>query len=424
MLKRNSFPAFGAVFVLLAMLAFLPLPSASSFGFVRNNIIPEERAVPAETLLASVEAYAGLPVGEVKSFEALNSKYTTVFIPQKHKFPGSAAADPKNDSAEIAQNEIYQIMEYLNQEHGVDLVAVEGELFGEVTDEKMGPYEGQVAMKAELSKKMNELKIDLEKQDFDPSLENEILEAGARTIAVMDRELILAGAGQKIKADSDNIKLFGLENLETRERSAVVVRDYIYQKDQLAACSGHTENPLMRMMRENRLLDLKQAQGPGNALQILAKLKQQQNGTGELSNALDRLEQEAKLKNSHETARLAAEAKDILEKMRAGKSAKQANFSSGSKRSDNPYKGINDPEKMKQLISQSEQKINDLVIDQRNVETAENLARIMDEQNESMSIIQFGAGHEEGLIQEMNKHGISVIVVTPQEVKDSQQSQK
>jgi hypothetical protein len=47
------------------------------------------------------------------------------------------------------------------------------------------------------------------------------------------------------------------------------------------------------------------------------------------------------------------------------------------------------------------------------------MATLLKDQKEKIGILQFGAGHEEGLIDEFNKIGITVITVTPDRVNDN-----
>ncbi len=72
---------------------------------------------------------------------------------------------------------------------------------------------------------------------------------------------------------------------------------------------------------------------------------------------------------------------------------------------------------LKEKIKQNEKKIQEVIIDKRNKETAENFSQALKKYDQNAGILEFGAGHEAGLIKEFNKIGIDVIVVTTNEVE-------
>lgn len=80
-------------------------------------------------------------------------------------------------------------------------------------------------------------------------------------------------------------------------------------------------------------------------------------------------------------------------------------------RENNPYESINSVSQIDSLIQQSENQIQNVVVDERNKEAAKNFAKALQENKETTGIIQFGEGHEEGLVKELNNAGISVIVI-------------
>ncbi len=64
----------------------------------------------------------------------------------------------------------------------------------------------------------------------------------------------------------------------------------------------------------------------------------------------------------------------------------------------------------------SARQIQAVVVDQRNKETAENFAKGLTAEKTEVGILQFGAGHKKGLVAELQSQGLSVIVITPNEV--------
>jgi len=55
----------------------------------------------------------------------------------------------------------------------------------------------------------------------------------------------------------------------------------------------------------------------------------------------------------------------------------------------------------------------DVVVDQRNADTARNFVLMLEKTNSNVGMIQFGAQHRDGLIQELQNQGVSVIAITP-----------
>jgi pheromone shutdown protein TraB len=89
-----------------------------------------------------------------------------------------------------------------------------------------------------------------------------------------------------------------------------------------------------------------------------------------------------------------------------------------SSRANNPYRKISDKQVLQERLAEVERHLEEVVVDQRNQEVAVNAAQIMKDQDKSFAVVQFGAGHATGLVEELNKQGITVITVTPQEVAD------
>ena len=65
--------------------------------------------------------------------------------------------------------------------------------------------------------------------------------------------------------------------------------------------------------------------------------------------------------------------------------------------------------------------IEKVVIIKRNKEAAENFARALKQEGEIVGVLQFGAGHKDGLIKELNSQGLSVVVITPEEILNRSQ---
>ena len=200
-----------------------------------------------------------LPIKKIATHPAKNSWGTVFLFPQVHLYPDSNPKDPKNDTAELVQKETYQTLDYLLQSKNIKFIMVEGDLYGEVSTEK--------------------IKTIRDKIDNDFS----------------GRETILLGAPENLKAAGRNIVLYGSENSATREESKKILSNFI--------------------------------QSP----------------------------------NKHKHIR---------------------------------------------------KKLNEIVLNQRNKETAENFSKGLWETNNNVGVLQFGAAHTKGLIRELNKQGLTVIVIT------------
>ena len=96
----------------------------------------EQTSFPIEQQLLTV-ADLDLPIAESEILESgSESEGLVVFIPQTHLNPGTAYSDPKNNSAEIAQKEIYEIIDTLVEDKDVKMIMIEGEQFGQVDSKK------------------------------------------------------------------------------------------------------------------------------------------------------------------------------------------------------------------------------------------------------------------------------------------------
>lgn len=82
----------------------------------------------------------------------------------------------------------------------------------------------------------------------------------------------------------------------------------------------------------------------------------------------------------------------------------------------NPYARMTDIRKLSALLEESEEKVEMTIMEKRNRETAENFAKAIDQYDARIGVIQYGAAHEDGLVEELNNQGFSVIVITTPEI--------
>lgn len=347
-----------------------------------------------------------LPIAKTSMYEASNTQGTAILIPQYHRYPGSSSNDPTNDSAERTQEQIYQIIPKINKQYGTKLVMVEGEPYGEVSSQKINNLNAKIKERDELVSECEALKNHLNENGVTPR-EKKLSNKIDQTIAKIDRNIILEGAPFKLKAEGKNLTLFGSENKDTQDQSRTLVKKYIYLQDRDKEINAPPKRLSSRRDRSNQLFsdDMKS---------LLSKLLNSQNS---LTTELKRFKSVAESNNDSKTINLIKEIENSIRNFEdVGKNNSVTSYTSS--REDNPYENENNPRKIKKMLDETEQQINEVIIDKRNKETAENFSRMLTEENQTTGILQYGAGHESGLIKELNQKGISVLVITPQEVAE------
>ncbi|KKR22011.1 MAG: hypothetical protein UT48_C0001G0024 [Parcubacteria group bacterium GW2011_GWE2_39_37] len=409
-MSKKLLPYIGGLLI-VSILIILPFikqtPKKATFGQTvsADKIVKRYNLAPApayqdKTTLINSKTYKDLPVGEVKSYEAKNAWGTAIFIPQNHRYPGTNPADKINDSAEAAQNQIYDIISFLNEKYGIKFVMAEGDLYGKVPQDKINELSQRINDRNLFADQVSVLKTEMKNQNIDPTIIDDFSNSADLYIKSLDREIILQGAPYKMKSEGKNISLFGSEVRATQEESAVIVRNYIYQQDRQKALNGSQAKTIASNERSSL----------ADAYAMLLSKRGTKNNS--LESSFNRLEK-LTTGNSYLNGMIAETEKTYLSIKNVDK--KVAKVSSPA-RTENPYEGINDPKKIQTLVSESEEKIQKVVIDRRNVETAENFADLLKSNGTDIGILQYGAGHEEGLIKELNKQGINVIMVKADEV--------
>lgn len=357
-----------------------------------------------------INVYKGrdLPVAKVRTYPVSNSKGTVIYIPQYHKNPGSDSDDPKNDSAQVAQNEIYQIVKFLHNGLKVNLMMVEGELYGEVPVGKITGTAKKLEDRNVFVQNFQNLEKKFNKDIIDSSLQKDLCGKVYSEVGKVDRDIILQGAPIKLKIeDTDrNLVLYGTENENTLEQSRVLVRNYIYLQDRF--------DQLQRTSSADNF--------PGNSfnldddsLKTLMKLFQR----NPVLEEFETLKTEALLLGKKEIVSVISTNEDLFSKLIDDNTVLNQPVlpqDTGTGRLDNPYQDISDVNQVKKMLDIAENKINQIVVDQRNRETSENFIKSLKEVNNNIGILAFGAGHEDGLVKEFNKRGISVIIITSDEV--------
>lgn len=235
----------------------------------------EARTVTARELERKLKA--SLPVSEARFYPSTGDAGTVALILQSHQEPFSRVSDPKNDGAKIAQEDILLILNKLYSAYGMDLLMIEGELYGQVSPARMAWVKDKLSTYLFYKDKISEAQREY-----------------------MERELLLIGAGYLIKAKESNLALYGAEEKDTQDRSKHLVRQYLSAQNTRTAEFAEIKKAMQRVL-----------------------------------------------------------------------------------------------------------------IDQRDVETAYNMKRAMMTSKEKTGMLVFGAQHEEGLIRELKKQGLSVLVIAP-----------
>lgn len=419
--KTRKSLLFASFFVLgcvaVAVLAFAPFGNTqdnipSQLVLKRDVLIPQKNDVKkdiASLTAAAIDKLDGLPVESIERHEVENSWGTAVYLPQTHRNPGSSVADASNDSARVAQEELYQVAKDLHEEYGIEMIMAEGELYGPANQQGIDMLSKKIEARDKFADQAKVLGEIMEKEDVDPSYRQAFAAKTKSTIEALNREIVLQGAAYKLVAEGehDDIKLYGSENKDTLDQSADIVRNYIYEQDRLAQLNSGA-NSQGAMGSPNPMAAMMALLGKSNNPTL------NENDFNMLENYADQCESSDMNKSISDLRQAYVEIANLKQKEKAA-SQSQANSPTPS-RANNPYASINDPNRLKTEIAKTEQQIQNVVIDRRNKETAENFANALKSEGLATGMLQYGAGHEDGLVKELNNQGLNVIVVTTKEV--------
>lgn len=357
--------------------------------------------------IKDISSYNNVPIADIKSYPKKDSQGTVVLIPQSHKSPGSSNNDSVNDKPVKAQKQIYKILEHLNSSFGLNHILAEGKLENEGEKEKVSSMRKLKKLRDELVANMEDLKKNT--QQTNPEVINEL----NHFVKKIDRKLYLAGAPYLLKTKNSSIQVVGVEDKELRKQSKEIVRNYLYQQDRIKELEGSSTNNKLALMSKKKKI-----------IQLMELLKDNGNDSQEeIPLALTKIKQKAKSKDNREAQDAAEKTKRSYNKIKAFYNKKQQESRlknqkrQAPSREDNPYDNIDDLSKLNQIHQKTKDKINDVVKNGRNVAIAENSKEFLENTNETHGILVFGAQHERGLIKELNKQNLNVVVVTPEIMK-------
>lgn len=419
-------------FLLPALAVFLALPLVVSWSDTDNA---------QEPLLAGIEAgicKAQLPVGSVERHTVADARGVALLIPQIHRNPGSELGDPINARAVTTQTQMKDIIRHLTETQGMSLVMTEGDLYGEVSDEKLGGLKRKMKARDEFAEHVALLKSRPNSQSVNPSLERSFVDGAEKFLATVDDELILAGAAHILKAEGGSFALVGAENAGTREESTRIVRNYLYLKDRLSQVApvssrikglGASFSPALESLitekskkKDGKGSEVRQKGLNENLLRMAAGQKERSakaknsNIVPPLEFSLDALGKLAMLRGDAELKTWVDETHEAFSVLSQPTEEGREDKAPAPKRSENPYRTISDPRKLEDLLEESERQIQEVIIDQRNREAAANFADALGRGRVSAGVLVYGAGHTEGLVSELNKKGLSVLVISPAEL--------
>lgn len=368
-----------------------------------NNTVPTEIVGNISGLDPGefINTYTNPAIGKIEQFRVTSSTGTVILLPQRHQSPGSQAADKTNDVAEVTQNQIYQVISELYQKLNVTLVMAEGDLYGEVPGEKITYLNKLIDLRNQFATQLVTFQESSINEGVDRNWLSSVVTSLNTYLKSLDREIILAGAPYKLKAEGTPITLIGAENKTTLNKSAELVRNYTYlqdRKQQLARNTAPQTNP------------------SSFASAYLSLLAANNDPVKQVQRNLSSINQ-SYAKNK----RLASIAKQLENSFNNIIGLKQQNIIGGNNsplpsREDNPYKNIMSTRQIDQMIKEDESKIETLIIDQRNKETADFALQAIKTESVPTMILQYGAGHVSGLVKELNAKGLSVIVITPKAI--------
>ncbi|MBI4433505.1 hypothetical protein HY632_01925 [Candidatus Uhrbacteria bacterium] len=350
-----------------------------------------------------------LAIGAVTLQSTPSDWGAVLLLPQLHRHPGSANADAVNDRAVRAQQQSYDILRELVQQRTVDVVMVEGELAGPVATEKRERAARRLAARDEMVRVQRAIHGAI--AEAAPETRSR-LEALARTIPAAitraNRDLLLDGAPYQLWAEGQLPTLWGSENSETRAASADLVRKQLYLQDRLAALTASSPSGIPS--QSARVAPQRSA--------VLAALRARHpSGKAKMPSAASIANFSAADPVLAPFVTPLASAFATLRETEASLPSSATGMTGNApSRAANPYARIQDPAMIRQLMEANETAIATTVLERRNAETVEYLVRALRERSGTISVLQFGAAHAEGLTQLLRAQGLGVLTVTPKEV--------
>lgn len=356
--------------------------------------------------IANPRTYSGLPVESSTLYNTTSSRGVAILIPQSHRYPGSEVEDSINDTAMVVQNNIYKLLSFLTHTFSITTIMAEGDPYGPVDPAKLSRIAEQNQSDVILGSSVQALQSEVAKDERLMRFSKDLVNQSTAVHNSTSRALILEGAPYKLKAEGANITLYGSENMETVEEGKLVVRDYIYLQDRLAALSQETEAE--QLAPQNDLA----------SIQALMNILSPAQPTDRLLKTLNSLERVLTTNPKDTVQSLISSTRQSLERMtEALKAPNNQQEEIAPSRSNNPYANETNRTALEEKRQVLEAKITDVVVNKRNEETAEHFSQMLEAERTQIAILQYGAGHEAGLVEELQERAISVVVIRPKGLK-------
>lgn len=404
------------------------LAVANVYTQTHHMILPSQHALALNStfstpVLSDVSTFNNLPVASVESYPVAQPKGTVILIPQTHLNPASSPSDPINNNAQVAQDQISQIEQFLVTKGKVPMIMVEGETTGVVPQSHLTPLVNEIKSRDEFLTQYTKLKADLAKNNVANA--DQLLSPIENDLNTVNRDILLKGAAQNIKVKDNNVILVGAENAATLNEAKPLVRDYVYIQDRISSIQAQ-QNPAATNPNGAapavgaQTLQQTTPTSPGSLQTLLATLLPQlmKPSASTSFRFLSQVEQQAP-SISEDVTKTQASFNAMHDAYTTAQQPVQSTNQSPTPqptRADNPYNSITDLSTLQNMLTTSEAKLEKVVVDQRNQEIAQNLAQTLTQFNTKQAILQLGAGHKDGIVQQLNKQNLSVIVVTPTEV--------
>ncbi|MDO8425723.1 MAG: hypothetical protein Q7T01_04420 [bacterium] len=339
-----------------------------------------------------------------------------VVLLQRHQSPGTDADNAVNDVAAITQRELAAIMRDLVETYGISNVLVEGQQVGAThvarTERALADVRREAAQLTALDATVRVMSA----SPAVPSALRAALTTSADAFrADADRALLLRGAAFSAYAQGTELAVMGAETPATYEQSAAIVVDYMHLTARLAELASPAKRARQRITRDNSSSGIAALRGMMDA--AFHAPASSREAVPQLPDVLQRIAAQTTDPQIREHVR---RAQDMLAQY-ARRPANERAASADTRRPSlarNPYARSSDARALTQRLDRVEVAMERTVVAQRNADAATNFHAMLDAADATVGMLQFGAGHEEGLVAELLARGMIVLAVTPKSIAE------
>jgi hypothetical protein len=336
----------------LPILSVLMLVVISAFFLSYNKgIAPIKNVSLLNTAaLTGKEDFSEFP--NVQKFEVANPKATVVYFPQIHKDPTTQPSDPKNNQASVAQKEIYNDLEKLNNKYGVSYVMDETDLYGPMPADKVTKIKNGFADIQTFQDSVNKTADHYLADGGSPDVANKFKDDASKAIAAYERNLYLTGSAAVLAAKEPKAHVYGSQVESTLNESKKELEDMVYLEQRINQLQGATaSNPLMR--------------SGGITMEQLSSALSNRNSSSLNSNMFGSISNFAKQKGDQELVSDLGDAQSKLGNLSTKKSFEAAPKFSDVPHTSNPYATSNNLNSLKAQYQVATQKFMTIAKDRR-----------------------------------------------------------